>query len=260
MLNQIPSKPTQLNLDLSRFFGGVNLQMDRLNHLSNYYGSRAIETLEIGRKKIKKKTANVETVFLSNYAPPVQLDLDLSVFFSDAAEHISTFTDADDNQAHEDIETIEVGSKNNIEDEAEIETFAISTHGYIKLALETLKIAAKDIEEGVKHPKNEIKKSNMDNAIQWLKNEIQSVFPFSDCVQLLEYGLKIQSVGNFDVPDMQENSHVLSTWLIDKPSEAYHYLKNYETLFDSTKNLKRNEGYYEDLSQSTQQYWDSPKG
>jgi len=69
------------------------------------------------------------------------------------------------------------------------------------------------------------------NTILWLRGEVESLFSFDNCVELLEQELLIQSNGQVNVPDIMDKKEHLSQWIINDPESAKEMLKKYKTIF-----------------------------
>lgn len=127
----------------------------------------------------------------------------------------------------------------------------LNSNGYILLALQAICIAAKDILDGQKENAKPKHIFLMRNALEWLNGDEPMVLPFADCVKLLDYEIRFQSMNTIEMPDIANNPQILSNWIKKDPAEAVHYLRNYQNLFNSeTRSVNFESKIYEDIENS----------
>lgn len=111
----------------------------------------------------------------------------------------------------------------------------INSAGYILLAINTIYITARDIRDGSKQDPSPKERAYYVCAMEWINGESESPFPFEDCVKIIDYELRLQSLESTTLPDIANNPQVLRNWIVNRPDEAVHYLKNYKGLFNSDR-------------------------
>lgn len=130
----------------------------------------------------------------------------------------------------------------------------LNNSGYVLFALHALYIAAKDIADADRENPSRKALRFRDSALAWIsqeseddeleaahqlnelgiedgENENHAFFPFSDCVKLLDYELRFQSMNDVSLPDIANNPDVIANWIKNDPKEAARYLRGYRLLF-----------------------------
>ena len=145
------------------------------------------------------------------------------------------------------------------------ETFG--TGSYIDFALALIATAAEDIayaqKEFAKHqveqhlnPERQGKIQFMlDSATGWLEGFEECIFSFRECTWLLVDELRLQSLGNVSIPEIDEQPDLFADWIMAHPEKAAHVLMHYRQIFASDNRECEDDALMNDSEKATNKHF-----